>query len=225
MARAPARVLRLEVGRLAQSVEHHAHIVGVAGSSPAATMRKIKPRCHLRPRGFVSVRSLCPNCAQDSPFTFSGAILICTARPRRSMRPNLDTWNVVLSGEWNVRIFKPQWTVANLFNGEQTDVSFILTAGIQHLRYRSPSVTLLPKDDRLIIGPRHATKASMGAAVNVAKNVLKLLPHTPLSACGVNFGFESEELPDSLGGTFDLADHGVLVEAGCQVDRVSPIFS
>ena len=46
-------------GRLAQLVEHYAHIVGVAGSSPAATIPHGTPplcRCRRRPRRNGSVR-------------------------------------------------------------------------------------------------------------------------------------------------------------------------
>ena len=49
------------VGRLAQLVEHHVHIVGVAGSSPAATMRKDPLKAFNHERKIIFI----VDCASD----------------------------------------------------------------------------------------------------------------------------------------------------------------
>ncbi len=108
------------------------------------------------------------------------------------MRPNADTWTVVLVGQWNPSVFNPEW-VARHFN-DNRPVEAQLAAGpgmlgIAGWRVVVGDLLMVPSRDRLTLGTRVTTDDALRRVETTARRVLDLLPHTPLVAVGINFGF------------------------------------
>lgn len=59
----------------------------------------------------------------------------------------------------------------------------------------------------------------------VARTVLNLLPHTPLSATGINFQFIEEHPPEALLGLFRYADDARLADMGLRATKRSTLRS
>ena len=111
------------------------------------------------------------------------------------MVPKEDAWTIVLVGFWNRMIFMPEWVGNNLFGAEEIE-KLVPLASVAPLIYRDASVTLVVEEGRLVVGLRQPTEECLRKAETVALAALAKLPETPVSACGVNFGF-IEQNPDA----------------------------
>lgn len=134
------------------------------------------------------------------------------------MRANLDNWTLVLTGQWNVRIFRPEWVIENLLEGGQVNVEAFLTPGIAQIRLVSEEVVLVPKDDRIIIGVKAPGDNHLAKIEEIAIKMLSLLAHTPVNAFGVNFSFIEDDPPQSLLDLFQTKDSGPLVKFGGRIN-------
>lgn len=122
----------------------------------------------------------------------------------------------MIVGDWNIRILTPQWVAYNLFEGQEIQVEALLRPGVQRLRYNIDNIVILPGDDRLIIGARATDDEVLQRAEQTARKVLEILPHTPIRACGVNFGFVEEVPGATLISLFELSDLGRLSDFECR---------
>lgn len=133
------------------------------------------------------------------------------------MRPQIDEWTIVLPGAWNSRVFSPQWVAQHLLHKEKLEIELGVSTTGPHIRYRTNNIVLIPKDDRLIIGALNGEDGTLEQMERVACMTLELLPHTPIVAAGVNFGFlEASPEPDLL-TLFETADLRALTKFGCEV--------
>ena len=133
------------------------------------------------------------------------------------MIPKYEEWTIVLLGQWNVRLFTPEWTAPNLFEGQDIEVEFLVTSGVQKLRIRSQSVKIIPQDENLVVSVLDSSQETLDRAQAVAVRVLTLLEHTPVRALGVNFGFHEEDPGDPLLEAFQIGDVARLAGIGGQV--------
>lgn len=140
------------------------------------------------------------------------------------MVPNPDAWTVVLAGSWNPRIFSPPWMMSTLFNqSEDTKFELDVTLGGSSLKFRYAGIVVIPTSSRLIVGvDSNAEKAdwvnSLVMVQSVSIGALKALPHTPMTAVGINFGFDSQIIPkaamdlfEAVGKTSPIDDLGKAV--------------
>jgi hypothetical protein len=136
------------------------------------------------------------------------------------MRASADTWTVVVAGQWNRHIFTPQWVGKHLFESPtvQIETQIAPVAG-GSIRYLTDDVVLLPQADRLIVGVRRIDDDALRRVEQIACKALALLPYTPVTALGMNFGFTSPSIPDSLQPVFHLADQGSLSDLNVTVRR------
>jgi len=124
------------------------------------------------------------------------------------MKPRNDGFNIVLVGRWNPWIFSPDWVKANLAVNSHQDIKIGLSIdnADQPRAIQFDSLTLYPGYHRLEIRPVSSTLQNMEEAQRVAEKILTLLPHTPVSATGINFDFVESEKADSVISLFQMAD-------------------
>ncbi len=137
------------------------------------------------------------------------------------MKPKLDAWTIVVAGAWNVRVFSPEWVGKKLFDGKSMTIEVPVGPSIATVRYTVEGISLLPVEDRLIMGILGPDLPSCQRAEGATRRVLGLLPHTPVTALGVNFGFEDPEPGDPIRSLFMLNDLDPLSNFGCKIKRSS----
>ena len=93
-------------------------------------------------------------------------------------------WTVVVTGNWNISIFNPDWVAKNVFQQDGVEVEVGLGSGQTTLRVRSASAILIPLNDRIIIGMRSDDKNLVEQLESYAIRILSLLPHTPVASYG-----------------------------------------
>jgi hypothetical protein len=137
------------------------------------------------------------------------------------MKAKPDKWTVVVAGSWNVRVFSPDWIGKNLTEERPISVEVSLSQPANLMRFIVGGLTIVPVEDRLIVGVQDPTIALMAKAEAVALKAVKLLPHTPIAAVGLNFGFEDEALNEKLSRLFRIADMGDLSDFDCDIKQTT----
>jgi hypothetical protein len=131
----------------------------------------------------------------------------------------LEGWTVVLAGAWNTQIFQPEWVARHIFEVDAVELQIALTPSVLNLRYAASDATLVVHSERLIFGVREANEAAISSCELYANRVITLLPHTPISAVGINFSFVQSDPPDqflkllSVDDANALADFGLVIKS------------
>lgn len=126
-----------------------------------------------------------------------------------------DNWTVVLAGEWNVRLFTPQWVGTHLLGEARLEIMAALTPGVPSIRYNSHDVALYPGDQTFVVAARQQTDSALARAEQVAVRVLELLAHTPVTGVGINFNQVEREPSEELRRLVNLPDRDTLAGFGC----------
>ena len=124
-----------------------------------------------------------------------------------AVKPIIDNWTLVVVGDWNTRIFTPDWVGAKLFEADDLTTEVSLTPGQSMVRFTHAGVRIIPQDDRLVIGVQDIASDTLSRAEEVGVRLLSLLPHTPVTAYGVNFGFLEARPRTALTAVFRASDH------------------
>jgi hypothetical protein len=125
-----------------------------------------------------------------------------------------DGSSVVIVGYWNPAILQPPWLARNVFGGNadqapvQTEVS--LVAG-QPPRYMMHGIRIAPAYDKLTVVPPGLEDAQLANCEEKIRAILGALPHTPVTAFGINFIFQDDEPSAAVLDLF--ADRELLAEA------------
>ncbi|HYA39748.1 MAG TPA: hypothetical protein VEF34_00460 [Syntrophobacteraceae bacterium] len=122
------------------------------------------------------------------------------------MKPDFQHWTVAVAGQWNTRLFGPEWVIANLSGGEQVNAELLLATGLANLRLHWGGLILIPQQEMIIIGVKEGSDQTLQKAEELAIKILELLPHTPVQGCGINFGFTDADPPSEMLGLFRLQD-------------------
>lgn len=133
------------------------------------------------------------------------------------MKINITECTIVILGQWNTRVFSPQWVGQNLFHTEQIESELFVSPTTTPIRYTHNNILLLPGSDRLIIGAKNLENETLELAETIAKTALELLIHTPVMALGVNFGFSENENLENVINIFQLDDNNRLSDANCEI--------
>ena len=122
--------------------------------------------------------------------------------------------NIVLLGGWNRSIFTPQWVASSL--GEVDEVGFQLAVDDPNLPFQIffRDYVLTVRSDRLQLHSTIVSDESLRGTKDLAVRLLGMLPHTPISALGVNFAWRELDPPRSLLPLFTLDDTTFLADAG-----------
>jgi len=133
-------------------------------------------------------------------------------------RPVVDGHSIVINGAWNIRIFSPEWVAANL--APETDVGLAVAVGnpTAPIRLQFRGIYLRVGAERLVFSPVHLSDQALTTMQDVARTVVTMLPHTPMSAVGINFQYLVEDPPVQLLDVFRFSDNGPLAEFGAEIE-------
>jgi len=130
----------------------------------------------------------------------------------------LDRCSIVIVGDWNLAIFRPDWVGKRLFPDEpEFQFGFDVAPGsgaITH--YQSTKVWLAASAGRLEFKPLDQGADAFSAVEESARTVLGLLPETPIGACGINLGFDAKA-ESSVTAVLTLSDGAALQAASAVV--------
>lgn len=129
------------------------------------------------------------------------------------MKPVPDSWSIVLAGMWNVGILHPDWLAKNLFDSTELKIE-IPIGPIGLLRVSSGGVRVLTGLDRVQFTPAALDDESLRRTETLARKLLQTLPHTPMTAIGVNFAFREDDPDSALLSHFQDTDASAIVDAG-----------
>jgi hypothetical protein len=123
-------------------------------------------------------------------------------------------WTIVVAGAWNVGIFQPPWVSSQVFEGQELRMEMQIGAVGPALRYHIGLATLIVRPESLVGAVREETPQAINEVTNMIGKILELLPHTPVTACGINFGFREQNPDESLRANFAIADNPRIVDLG-----------
>lgn len=95
--------------------------------------------------------------------------------------------NIVAIGNWNKRIFTPQWVSSRLFPTADS-IEGLLNQEDVELGYKHGGITVFPKDSLLEIRVDEIKYCSN--AIAIFNKIIKELPHTPIKAVGFNIRYD-----------------------------------
>lgn len=106
---------------------------------------------------------------------------------------NINT--VVIVGAWNLAIFTPEWVRMNILRDEDyPDVKIMYPLNVLHsLRYSTGKFDFCIGDNRFMFTLTEKSDQAEHDMLNVISSICQKLPHTPVSALGINFVFETDK--------------------------------
>jgi hypothetical protein len=137
------------------------------------------------------------------------------------MRAVVDKWSIVIAGYWNRMIFSSPWVAQHLHGGGPVEIEVPLNNPMEPPRFTIGNVRFVVTPQRAIFTPTTLAREAVERTEAVALTVLQLLPHTPMSAIGVNFQFIEEHPPEPLLGLFRFADDARLTDLGLRAVKRS----
>ena len=110
------------------------------------------------------------------------------------MEPVDNKTTVVIAGSFNPAILSPQWMGKNVFDPPVVGdfpvevMTQVLGAGTP-TRFNAPGLSYSPSFQGLTLYLEGLDSAGCQRVCDMAARILNLLPHTPVTAVGFNFGF------------------------------------
>lgn len=128
----------------------------------------------------------------------------------RNLHQNINT--IVIVGAWNIAIFTPDWIKKNVLREEdfpEFKIEYPLNV-LQSLRYTTGNFAFCIAENKLLFSLLTDSTKAEKELISVINAICQKLPHTPVSALGINFWFETDKEIEALNG---LSDTKKLVEA------------
>jgi hypothetical protein len=131
------------------------------------------------------------------------------------MQPTMEKTTLVLAGAFNPAILTPAWVAKNaLDQPEMGDFPVAVMAPISSIaqlpRFTFAGLSFSPSFQSLTFYLQGLDAAGSKKVCDVAARILQLLPHTPVTGLGFNFGFSennpSEQLLRLLPASFPFSD-------------------
>lgn len=104
--------------------------------------------------------------------------------------PGSDAFNIVLVGAWNPAIFSPEWAKQNLADDSTKEV--VMAISMQMVappRLTVEGINIYPSTQALMLDCSEYSDLALGSCSRKLERLAALLPHTPVTAVGVNFRF------------------------------------
>lgn len=118
------------------------------------------------------------------------------------MKLDLSVPTFIAAGSFNSAIFQPPWLALHLFekpNGTDVNLVQAITGNFgAPLRNYIDNVGVSATSNRFEVIPNDLTEPTKSAAEKVFANLFSKLPHTPVSAVGINFQFTLEDPSTSI---------------------------
>lgn len=123
--------------------------------------------------------------------------------------------NLVLVGSWNRNIFTPDWVAKNIFKeSNEIKVEFSINYFDAPLRLSQSNIMMVTANDRITFFPIKIDLQTCERIELMVKNLCELLPHTPITAYGINFGVSEQEPDELLLKRFNFGDDNLFSDAG-----------
>lgn len=113
---------------------------------------------------------------------------------------------IVVVGSWNLAIVNPEWGATSLFRTEGVEAEFLISEAGYKLKFRHNNVSVTPEPGRIVIGALVDTPECLEFAEATTMRLLELLPVTPVTAVGINFGYHEEQVAVDLAALFNTSD-------------------
>lgn len=116
-------------------------------------------------------------------------------------------FNISIVGQWNPSIFSPSWVRANIVSDE-SEVLFAVAISDPAAppRISFSTTYLFPSRQLLDFRASEMTLEAFSSCGEAASKIVGLLPHTPISAIGINFRFIEEENFEKAASLFQFND-------------------
>lgn len=137
------------------------------------------------------------------------------------MKPILTDWTLVLAGSWNVAILNPDWLSRLVFNEKQFEAEMIIEGVRPQMRFMFERVVVIPAPSRVVFSPRRPEDADLLAVEAAGKKVLELLPVTPISGVGINFGYGEDEPHRDLTSLFEIRDANKITDEQLEINSTA----
>lgn len=113
---------------------------------------------------------------------------------------------LIIVGAWNSRIFTPSWIKKYLFPSEDEDFTIEMPAPLSldfNTQFISPRISskearILLQENRLSFSPVENKNEHYDQIQELALQIVDYLPHTPVTAYGVNFLFAENPISEEL---------------------------
>lgn len=106
----------------------------------------------------------------------------------------IDTDTLVIIGAWNRAIFSQDWVMKNLLSDAKNVKIEYPINGIGSLRFSTEDISFFIFGERLIFKALNSKEQSYRTIISIARQLLRLLSHTPISALGINFVYKTDSL-------------------------------
>jgi len=132
---------------------------------------------------------------------------------------DLSRCPLVITGSWNQLIFTPPWVERNLLAGPET-VSLELGFGPHGLvsQFHRGPIQFTAAAGRVSFVPNTADDSTFKSMEATAIGLLNRLPETPVSAFGINFGFDVSERAEAVEALLATNDQDLLRDRGLEVE-------
>lgn len=147
-----------------------------------------------------------------------------------------DNKEIVVVGAWNFAIFTEEWMRKYILEAEKNImVQTAIGLSAASLRFFTDDYSFVIIGNRLEIASLTHTAQSYEKIIEVLRKICRLLPHTPITAMGLNIGLIVDNCELAQHNNFTQADTsviktylGIVEEPVCNIQRafkVSPIES
>lgn len=128
------------------------------------------------------------------------------------MKPNIETWTIVIAGGWNAQIFTPEWVGEKILGINEFEIQLIFQGNTFSSSFRTPEIIFTPTNNQVVCGVRNSDESTLTKAESSLIKILEMLPYTPINAVGINFGFSEENPSQELLDLFNFNDTYTLID-------------
>lgn len=102
-----------------------------------------------------------------------------------------DAFNIIALGAWNPAIFSPSWVKEHLANDQSAEVvlAFPMPGNENPPRITVEGIYIYPSPHLLMLDCVTYNESSIDTCASKIERISELLPHTPVTAVGLNFRF------------------------------------
>lgn len=105
------------------------------------------------------------------------------------MEEKLQGCSIVILGSWNTRILIPPWLGQYIFKKESLEILFPMDPNFPIKVSDGENYLIDINDDKLQFTPKKLDDETLAIMGKGASTILEKLPHTPITAIGINFSF------------------------------------
>jgi len=120
-----------------------------------------------------------------------------------------NTSVIVLLGNWNPFILGPHWVAKNIFERDKIEAE-LFVGPVTVSRFSDESVRIEPRNDKVMVRAKKTTDENLNRIETMARRLVTMLPHTPLTAYGINHAFVETSPTELLANLFHFKDRDYL---------------